>query len=131
MMPCDHCPIGDGCRSYVALCDNMAKNPDRWRPVLDRVNGLTPPPEPPAEYPPLATQAASAIGAAVRFAASGFATVDQDEYDRRRAICEACEHYDGDRNRCRACGCQLSIKPWSAKEECPKGKWAVRSPEPI
>lgn len=124
-MKCDHCPMaGDAeCKSYPALCANMAKNPDRWRPVLDLVNGVPPPPGPPAEYPPIATQITSVVGAAARFVASGFATVDQEEYDRRRSICEACEHFDAARDRCRKCGCGLKAKPWMRSESCPEKRW--------
>lgn len=125
-MRCPHCPMPEGveCKSYPALCANMAKNPKRWMPVLEMVNGLPPSPEPFVEYPPIATQVASAVGAAARFVASGFATVDQAEFDRRHAICEACEHFDAAKNRCRRCGCSLSYKPWARSENCPEGKWA-------
>jgi hypothetical protein len=88
------------------------------RYVREQAAGATP-----AEYPPLATQAANAIGAVARFVASGCAVVGRDEYDRRRAICEGCEHFDHAEDRCRKCGCNLAVKPWSKAEKCPVGKW--------
>lgn len=121
-MSCDHCPIGDGCRSYPTLCENLAKNPKRWLPVVERVNRPTEHSER-SEYPPIATQAANAVGAAARFIASGFATVDQAEFDRRHAICEICEHFDVTSDRCKRCGCSLAYKPWSKAESCPDKRW--------
>lgn len=78
------------------------------------------------EYPPLAKQVANALGSAAKFAASGLATVDQAEYERRRAICtQPCptERYVAAEDRCEACGCHLSIKPWGKAEKCPEGHW--------
>jgi hypothetical protein len=112
-------PEGVECKSYTILCDNHAKNPARWRPIVDQINGIDSPLPPPIEYPPLATQAATAVVAAARFVKSGFATVDQAEFDRRHAICAACEHFDAAQNRCKKCGCSLSYKPWSKAEKCP------------
>lgn len=74
---------------------------------------------PPAAYPPLLTQAASAAKALGRFVGSGLATVDQAEFDRRRAICGACPNFDKAQDRCRKCGCSLAVKPWSKAETCP------------
>jgi hypothetical protein len=93
----------------------MASDPERWRPILDQVNGAAPP----AEYPPLATQAGNLAKAAVRFAASGMKTVDKAEYDRRLAICKACEHYDAKQARCVLCGCRTKYKLRMATESCP------------
>lgn len=80
---------------------------------------------PPPAYPSIATQAANLAGAAVRFVASGLAIVDQAEFDRRHATCEACPSglYDAEQDRCRACSCYLAVKPWSKAESCPKGHW--------
>jgi len=79
-------------------------------------------------YPPLATQLANVAQAAGRFVASGLATVSQKEFDRRKAICLACpsNQYDAAQDRCRACGCHLSVKPWSKAESCPHGHWSGR-----
>lgn len=77
------------------------------------------------EYPSLAKQAANALGSAARFVASGGATVSQEEFDRRRAICLACpsKRYVAAEDRCEACGCYLAIKPWGKSERCPEGHW--------
>lgn len=74
-------------------------------------------------YPSLATQAANLAGAAVRFVSSGLALVSQAEYDRRRAICEACPLFDAAQTRCTRCGCSIAVKPWVKAEHCPESKW--------
>lgn len=123
MTKCDACPIAGECRSFPALCRRHAADPTRWRPALDAINA-PPDAEPPA-YPSLAKQAANALGSAARFVASGGATVSQEEYDRRKATCQACptNRYVAAENRCEACGCYLAIKPWGKAERCPDGHW--------
>mgnify|MGYP000099380266 CR=1 FL=1 len=41
----------------------------------------------------------------------------------RKKICYTCEYYDVDDNRCKACGCMLSIKTTMSANSCPKNKW--------
>jgi len=117
---CESCPVAGPCRSPAALCRRHAEAPERWRPVVDHVNGSTAP-----VYPPLATQLANVAKAAGWFVASGLETVSQEEYERRRGICRACptgRYVEAD-DRCLACGCHLAIKPWSKAERCPDGHW--------
>ena len=71
------------------------------------------------EPPTLPEQAVSAAKAAATFAASGFARVDRAEFERRRSICAACEHFDAAKVKCRRCGCLLRYKPWLATAHCP------------
>ncbi len=130
MSKCASCPIDGQCRSYPALCQRHAEDPARWLKVVDLVNEpdeFSPPGEAPnaPDYPPLAKQAANALGSALRHVASGLKTVDQVEYDRRRAICQACPtgRYVEAEDRCEACGCYLAIKPWGKAERCPDGHW--------
>jgi hypothetical protein len=77
----------------------------------------------PTPPPSLVAQAVSVTKAASRFVASGCATVDQAEFDRRHAICEACEHFDAATNRCKLCSCNMAVKPWMRDVECPIKKW--------
>jgi len=79
--------------------------------------------ERPKQYPPLLEQAGNALAAAGRAIASGLQLVDDAEHARRLAICEGCEHYDGDRHRCRKCGCWSNLKAKLASEKCPMEKW--------
>lgn len=136
-MKCNRCPIKTGdCIAATDprrahLCDVAARGTASDLAAIRAMSarGVAPTttttttPVPPS-YPSLATQAANLAGAAVRFITSGLATVDQAEYDRRRAICEGCKpYYDPATNRCRKCGCALAIKPWSKAERCPAEKW--------
>lgn len=111
-----------GHERYRVLTADDHPDKEVWRHrMIEQATGV------PAEFPSLATQAVNAMGAAGR-AVGAFLTgqavmVDQAEHDRRMAICEACPELDRERNKCRACGCYLSIKPWGARESCPRGKW--------
>ena len=73
---------------------------------------------------------------AARFAAAwalhvagGMRTVAQPEYQRRLAVCAACEHFHD--NHCLACGCRLAgdvvAKARWADEQCPLAKWPARA----
>lgn len=79
--------------------------------------------ETPHAYPPVTTQIANAAKAVVDFVASGFATVDQTEFDRRREICHGCEFLNRKDDACSKCGCSLKIKPWGKAFHCPIEKW--------
>ena len=67
---------------------------------------------------------ASSTRAAWGFVASGGATVGDEEFEKRKSICEACPHWNG--RRCAICGC-LSMKLHLPSERCPVGKWQVVS----
>lgn len=77
------------------------------------------------QYPPLWRQAVNAATAAGRAIASGFASVSEDERDRRLLICMDCEHYDHAQERCTKCGCFGRWKTFLATEHCPlpEPKW--------
>jgi len=49
------------------------------------------------------------------------AIVDQEQYQRRMSVCDACDQRN--ENRCRNCGCYLSIKAKARAWQCPLGKW--------
>ena len=49
--------------------------------------------------------------------------VDGDEKQRRYDICQACEHFDRMKKRCRECGCFLEQKTRLTAAECPVHKW--------
>jgi hypothetical protein len=110
---------------------------ERYRFLCSEANALPPPNDreswrrfilegrwrPETSYPSVATMVGNALGAAGRFVASGLQTVAPEEFERRHAICEACDQFVAAEDRCRACGCWLAIKPWGARESCPIGKW--------
>ena len=128
MSKCQNCPIAGSCIAerpgYEWSC-KFATGSDSERAWLAnqsaRSQGKTLP-----EYPPLAQQAANALIAAGRFVKSGLKTVDDAEYERRLAICKACDQYDAEKKRCRICGCKTQIKLRMASEHCPiqpEPKW--------
>lgn len=79
----------------------------------------------------LAQKAKNAIGAAGRVAKSAAASlsrgespkvrVSKEERDRRLAICQRCEFFNG--RSCEKCGCIAKWKTKLATESCPVGKW--------
>lgn len=140
---CDHCPIAGACRATARVCKAIEADPEANARFI--AGHVDPRPESQAmpekapgrlqerstasvdgsvvEYPSFAAQTVSVLKAAARFVGDGMARVDQAEYDRRRAICEACPLFDAVKERCRACGCRLNLKPWMRSEHCPKEKW--------
>ena len=84
-------------------------------------------PLPTTQPPPLLTQARTALGAAGRFLASGFAPTPPDILAEREATCRACPEWDAEAlnatGRCRKCGCLTWAKIRMATEACPLGKW--------
>lgn len=131
---CDHDPFANhptirgaalvtGHRRWCELMDpdHPDYNPrvrDAYIRTTYRLAGMTPAP---ADFPPLAQQAANLAGAVGRFIASGMATTTTEERARRLAICEGCEFFVG--KRCQKCGCSLAAKVAMASEHCPIGKW--------
>lgn len=67
-------------------------------------------------------------GAMLRWAGSGFATVDEVAFRLRLAQCRACPHWDeaarAGAGKCNhpKCGC-TKAKLWLASERCPLGRW--------
>lgn len=118
---------GESGAGLRAACETSAKRDAFRRMAIRKAGGHAPEPEPPPRPrpvpPPLRTRARSLGKSVVRWAASGFARATPDEYDRRRAICQACELYDAEKDRCTKCGCGLKAKPALATEKCPIGKW--------
>jgi hypothetical protein len=82
-----------------------------------------PPEIEPAEYPPFWSQIGSVVTAAAGFMFDGFRWVDDEEADRRAAICHACEWFDSDRERCTRCGCFTNLKTYIRSSSCPIAKW--------
>lgn len=47
---------------------------------------------------------------------------DLDAQNRLK-ICQGCEFFESAANRCRKCGCFMSVKTYLKAERCPVGKW--------
>lgn len=121
-MSCDKCPCPDICLGRPDFC-NWASSDDTSKHfhICERSRIAA------AQFPPLATQAANALGAlgrVARAAVTGQALkADESVVDARRATCAACEHMVG--SRCKLCGCALAAKILLATEKCPEGKWSA------
>jgi hypothetical protein len=48
---------------------------------------------------------------------------DQAEADRRKGICNNCEFFDKNQERCTKCGCYMAVKVYLKASSCPVGKW--------
>lgn len=56
------------------------------------------------------------------FVADGARTVSLAQFQSRLEVCSKCDRRRG--NRCRECGCQLTLKASGRVFRCPLGKWA-------
>ena len=78
------------------------------------------PPLPPT--PTLSELAANFTGAIAGWAQAGFKVVERGEFERRHAVCLACEFWQPDAllgtGKCRKCGCS-KVKLWLATSRCP------------
>lgn len=89
------------------------------------------PPANPAVMPSFLTRARNFAAAAATHVAAGMRLASDEERERRFAICQQCEFFDG--SACRKCGCGVSRErayvsklSW-ATSSCPVGKWAAES----
>ncbi len=89
-------------------------------------------PKPATQGPGLLTKALNFTKSAVAHIAAGAPRASDAEIERRFAICQGCEHYDG--SACTKCGCPVvresrfvSKLAW-ANEKCPVGKWSPVEP---
>ena len=49
--------------------------------------------------------------------------ISKERYKQRIHICQKCEFWDSDLNRCKKCGCFLLIKAALKITKCPLQKW--------
>lgn len=68
--------------------------------------------------------------ALLKWKRAGYPERTQAEVDAAVAVCEACEKYDAEQQRCKVCGCKVNTKGMSAfnkarmkTEVCPLDKW--------
>jgi hypothetical protein len=48
---------------------------------------------------------------------------DQSEIEKRKNICNSCEFFISDSQKCSKCGCNMAIKTYLKASVCPIGKW--------
>jgi len=49
--------------------------------------------------------------------------VEASVADARLAICQKCDFFEKNNNRCKKCGCYMEIKTKLKVEKCPERKW--------
>jgi hypothetical protein len=49
--------------------------------------------------------------------------VSEPEKQKRLDICNACEFFIKESQRCSKCGCYMAVKTYLKAEKCPVGKW--------
>lgn len=88
----------------------------------------------PRARPGIATRAVNFATSAAKHIAAGMPQCSDAERERRFAICQGCEFYDG--SACSKCGCPVAReRKWLSKlswagESCPVGKWLAEIKQP-
>ena len=49
--------------------------------------------------------------------------VNDEEFNRRKSVCNTCRYFDRKQNRCKKCGCMLKAKVRFKTAKCPLNKW--------
>jgi uncharacterized paraquat-inducible protein A len=49
--------------------------------------------------------------------------VTTEEASARLSICNQCEFFNKEKQRCSKCGCKMAIKTYLKAEKCPLNKW--------
>ena len=49
--------------------------------------------------------------------------VDNGEAARRKTICESCNFFNKEQERCTKCGCYMAVKVYLKASKCPVNKW--------
>lgn len=73
--------------------------------------------------PSFISQLVSFSKAATDHIKSGLSHADENERERRAAICSECPLLDSENYKCNECGCYLKFKISWETSTCPKGKW--------
>ena len=75
-------------------------------------------------YPKMAKNLGGALVRVAKAAVSGEEIkVDKTQKEERHLICKGCIHYHDPADRCKLCGCVMSVKTTLKTESCPAGKW--------
>jgi hypothetical protein len=75
------------------------------------------------QYPSIPQMAKNLATAMTTYALDGFKNASDEEQERRLSICKKCPFYDELQNRCKACGCNSSLKTRIASSTCPQNFW--------
>jgi uncharacterized paraquat-inducible protein A len=50
-------------------------------------------------------------------------TVSEEDANKRKSICNGCEAFNKEQERCTKCGCHMAVKTYLRAATCPLGKW--------
>jgi len=62
------------------------------------------------------------LSANARWVVTGAGWTPPSVFRRRALVCQACKHWDWQRQLCKVCGCFM-LKLWYPSESCPRRKW--------
>ena len=122
---------------FEARCRQRGTTLDAVRPCIvaedgDRITVDETHPAYPRATVSLVQQARNFAASAAAHVAAGMPQASDAERERRFAICQGCEFFDG--KACSQCGCPVvREKRWLSKlswagESCPVGKWGAEVP---
>jgi protein-arginine kinase activator protein McsA len=81
----------------------------------------------PSNFPSLASMGVNLAKDVVNTVKSGIAgqgiQVDEAESNKRKQICDKCEFFNTQQQRCTKCGCFMAVKVYLKASHCPVGKW--------
>lgn len=82
----------------------------------------------PKHTPPPFTKMVQNVGESIvrniqSVASGNHLNVEDSEKNRRLSICNSCEFFIKDQERCSKCGCYMAVKTYLKAESCPVGKW--------
>jgi hypothetical protein len=77
----------------------------------------------PVQMPSLWQQAKNLTKSVVEHVKTGAAEVTPEEKQARLDICNGCEFFNKENNRCKKCGCMMLVKSAWESASCPIGLW--------
>ena len=96
------------------MCKNICPIYDKSSPISTNSMG---------KFPPLYEQAVSLSKAVIKQVAAGNPERTGEELERVRNICNSCEFFVKEKERCIKCGCYMTVKRRWATSNCKIGKW--------
>jgi hypothetical protein len=74
--------------------------------------------------PQMAKNLGNDVIKAVQNIAAGNPVISNDsEANRKKSICNSCEFFNSQQDRCTKCGCYVAVKVYLKSSFCPIGKW--------
>lgn len=80
-------------------------------------------PSPPSIPRMISNMAESVVRNAKSVVAGNSLTTNSEQANSRLSICQKCEFFDKNQQRCQKCGCFMAVKTYLKAEKCPIGRW--------